>query len=198
MAQTEYRLDKDELLDILRAWNRVLRRKVHLIACGGTAMTLLGVKASTKDVDFMVPNIKEYNYLIKQLPAMGYTETNGPGWQRKGDVFHFDIFRGNNIHTTGLLESPLEPGQNKLLYEFSHLYIGILNDYDLISSKLMRGTRVDFDDCIMLAKTHKAELDLERLVAHFHEMVSYDVAEERLKPHVDYFLKLLREGEQND
>lgn len=198
MTKIEYRLDKNELLDNLRAWNRVLRRKVHLIACGGTAMTLLGVKASTKDVDFMVPNIKEYNYLLKQLPIMGYRESNGPGWQRKGEIFHFDIFRGNNIHTTGLLESPLEEGRNKLLAEFSHLYIGILNDYDLISSKLMRGTKVDFDDCIMLAKVHKAELNLERLAAHFHEMVSYDVAEERLRPNIDYFLELLQEGEQND
>ncbi len=198
MVQNGYRLDKNELLDNLKAWNRVLRRKVHLIACGGTAMTLLGVKASTKDVDFMVPEIKEYNYLTKQLPAMGYTETSGHGWQRKGEVFHFDIFRGNNIHTTGLLESPLKPGRNKLLHEFSHLYIGILNDYDLISSKLMRGTRVDFDDCIMLAKSHEAELDLERLRSHFCEMVSYDVAEERLRPNIDYFLEQLREDEPHD
>ncbi len=50
MVRGEYRLDKDELLGILRAWNSVLRRNVRLIACGGTAMTLLGVKASTKDV----------------------------------------------------------------------------------------------------------------------------------------------------
>lgn len=192
MLQTEYRLDKNELLDNLRAWNSVLRRKVHMIACGGTAMTLLGVKASTKDVDFMVPEIREYNYLTKQLPAMGYTQTNGPGWQRKGEVFHFDIFRGNNIHTTGLLESPLEDGRHTLLEEFSHLYIGILNDYDLISSKLMRGTRVDYEDCVMLATAHKDELDIERLVAHFHEMVSYDVAEERLRPNIDHFLERLR------
>ncbi|MBN1957955.1 MAG: hypothetical protein JXQ81_01340 [Desulfuromonadales bacterium] len=198
MLQTKHRLDKDELLDNLRAWNQVLRRKIHIIACGGTAMTLLGVKASTKDVDFMVPDIREYNYLIKQLSAMGYTQTKGPGWQRKGEVFHFDIFRGNNIHTTGLLESPLEAGRNKLLMEFSHLYIGILNDYDLISSKLMRGTRVDFEDCIMLATAHKDELDLERLAAHFHEMVSYDVAEERLRPNIDDFLEQLREGVQHD
>jgi hypothetical protein len=128
MVQNEYRLDKNELLDNLRAWNSIFRRKVRMIACGGTALTLLGVKTSTKDVDFMVPDIREYNYLTKQLPAMGYTQTNGPGWQRKGEVFHFDIFRGKNIHTTGLLESPLEDGRNKLLVEFSHLYIGILND----------------------------------------------------------------------
>ena len=198
MLQSEYRLDKNELLDNLRAWNRILRRKVHMVACGGTAMTLLGVKESTKDVDFMVPDIREYNYLTKQLPAMGYTQTKGPGWQRKGEVFHFDIFRGNNIHTTGLLQSPLEKGQNSVLMEFSHLYVGILNDYDLISSKLMRGTRVDFEDCVMLATTHKDVLDLERLVAHFHEMIGYDVAEDRLGPNINHFLERLREGEQND
>jgi hypothetical protein len=195
MVQTEYRLDIDELLDNLRAWNRVLRRKVRLIACGGTAMTLLGVKASTKDVDFMIPDIREYDYLTKQLPAMGYTQTNGPGWQRRGEVFRFDIFRGNNIHTTGLLQSPLEDGRNRLLVEFSHLYIGILNDYDLIASKLMRGTRVDFEDCVTLATAHQDELDTERLVAHFHEMVGYDVAEERLRPNIDHFLELLRGAE---
>ena len=196
--QNEYRLDKDELLDNLRAWNKVLRRKVHLIACGGTAMTLLGVKASTKDVDFMVPDVREYNYLIKQLPAMGYTRTTDPGWQRKGEAFQFDLFRGNNIHTTGLLESPLVAGRNKRLIEFSHLYIGILNDYDLISSKLMRGTRVDYEDCVALARFHKKELDLKKLAAHFNEMVSYDIAENRLRPNIDIFLEQLQEGTQND
>lgn len=190
-----YRLDKKELIDNLREWNRYLKRKVHLIACGGTAMTLLGVKASTKDVDFMVPDIREYNYLTKLLPALGYKQTKGPGWKRDGEVFHFDLFRGNSIHTTGLLESPLEDGKHTKLEVFSHLYIGILNDYDLISSKLMRGTNVDYEDCMMLATAHKDELDIEKLTAHFHEMVSYDVAEERLRPNIDYFLGLLREGE---
>lgn len=195
MAQPEYRLDREELLENLRAWNRVLRRKVRMIACGGTAMTLLGVKASTKDVDFMVPDIREFNYLTQQLPAMGYKQTKSSGWQRKGEVFHFDIFRGNNIHTTGLLQSPLEDGRNRLLVEFSHLYIGILNDYDLIASKLMRGTRVDFEDSVTLATAHQNELNIEQLVAHFHEMIGYDVAEERLRSNIDHFLELPRETE---
>ena len=54
-----YRLDKKLLLDILAEWNHFLRRKVHLIACGGTAMTLLGVKPSTKDVDFILLLLRE-------------------------------------------------------------------------------------------------------------------------------------------
>ena len=60
----EYRLNRNQLLEIMEEWNRFLRRKVHLIACGGTAMTLLGVKSSTKDVDFMAPNISEYKYQV--------------------------------------------------------------------------------------------------------------------------------------
>jgi hypothetical protein len=51
----EYRLNKNRLIEILREWNQFLKRKVHLVACGGTAMTLMGVKPSTKDVDFIAP-----------------------------------------------------------------------------------------------------------------------------------------------
>jgi len=188
----EYRIDKGWLLDILREWNRFLKRKVHLIACGGTAMTLVGAKPSTKDVDFIVPKVREYDYLMEQLKALGYKQTTGSGWKRDGEDFQFDIFRGNHIHTTELLDSPLEEGRHSILMEFSHLYIGILNDYDLISSKLMRGTRVDFEDCLRLAEVRQEEIDIERLIHHFHEMVGYDVAEYRLMPNIDHFLLLLR------
>ena len=188
-----YRLDKNRLLDILGNWNRFLKRKVHLIACGGTAMTLLGVKPSTKDVDFMAPREAEYHYLIKPLKALGYTQTTGSGWMRRGEDFRFDIFRGNLIHTTELLVSPLEQGRHVEFMDFSHLYIGILNDYDLIASKLMRGTRVDFEDSLNLVEAHLGSLEIEELVRHFCEMVSYDVAEHRLRPNIDYFLDLLKE-----
>ena len=189
----EYRLDKDRLLDIMVEWNRFLKRKVHLIACGGTAMTLIGVKPSTKDVDFIAPEVREHDYLTKQLKMLGYKQATGSGWKRHGEGFQFDIFRGNRIHTTDLQNSPLEEGRHSILMEFSHLYIGILNDYDLISSKLMRGTRVDFEDCLGLAEARREEIDIERLIHHFHEMVSYDVAEYRLRPNIDHFLELLRE-----
>ena len=188
-----YRLDKNRLLDILGEWNRFLKRKVHLIACGGTAMTLLGVKPSTKDVDFIAPREDEYRYLTKQLTALGYKPTTGSGWMRQGEDFRFDIFSGNRIHTTELLVSPLDEGRHVVFMEFSHLYIGILNDYDLIASKLMRGTRVDFEDCLHLVEAHYGALEIEELIRHFCEMVRYDVAEHRLRPNIDHLLGLLKE-----
>ena len=193
-VQMEYRLRKEHLLNIMVEWNRFLKRRVHLIACGGTAMTLLGVKPSTKDIDFMIPNTKEYAYLIKQLSALGYKQATGAGWKRDKEIFQFDLFSGNHIHTTELLNSPLEDGRNSVLKEYSHLYIGILNDYDLICSKLMRGTRVDFEDCLMLFSAHRAKIDVAELAEHFNELLLYEVAETRLKPNMSYFIDQLREN----
>ncbi len=189
----QYRLGKEQLFEILEEWNRRLKRRVHLIACGGTALTLLDIKASTKDVDFVVPVLKEHAYLTRNLEQMGYQRVTQSGWQRQGEIFQFDLFPGTNIHTTGLLASPLEEGRHYLLREYSHLYLGILNYYDLICSKLMRGTRVDFDDCLMLAEAKISEIDVDALVAHFQEMILYDISEVRLRPHIEHFADLLRE-----
>jgi len=189
----EYRINKQGLFEILAQWNRFLKRKVHLIACGGTAMTLMDVKPSTKDVDFIVPNVLEHAYLIKVLKELDYEPVTGCGWQRRGDIFRFDLFPGKRIHTTELLESPLKAGNHSLLMEYARLYIGVLNDYDLIASKLMRGSGVDFDDCLMLMKARRDQIDIERLLAHYRELVSYDIAEERISTHIDRFIELLRE-----
>jgi len=188
----EYRIDKQSMLDVMEQWNNFLKRKIHLIACGGTAMTLLNVKPSTKDIDFMVPKPSEHDYLLKVLKQIGYEQTTQSGWKRQGDSFIFDLFRGNRIHTTELLESPLDEGNHKKLKEYSHLYIGILNEYDLIASKLMRGTGVDFDDCLMLVRSDRT-IDIERLKRHYAELVSYDISQNRVAAHIDRFIELLGE-----
>lgn len=45
----EYRIDKDGLMDRLSARNDYLKRKVRLIACGGTALTLFFLKLIKKE-----------------------------------------------------------------------------------------------------------------------------------------------------
>jgi hypothetical protein len=134
----------------LRYWGNgthLLNARSILLPAAEHALTLLDIKPSTKDVDFIVPVELEYKYLIRTLKDLGYRQTTGSGWQRKEDVFIFDLFPGKRIHTTELLETPLKEGNHILLKEFSHFYIGVLNDYDLIASKLFRGSTVDFDDC---------------------------------------------------
>ena len=102
----ECRIAQNQLMEILAVWNQFLKRRVHLIACGGTAITLQGIKNTTKDVDFMVPREAEYEYLIKTLQQLGYQPRTGAGWKKPNDPYIFDLYRGNKIHTTELLESP--------------------------------------------------------------------------------------------
>ena len=188
----EYRIDKEGLLSVLSGWDSFLKRKVHLIACGGTAMTLVGAKASTKDIDLIAPEITEYEYLINVLKELGYNPVSGNGWSRDGK-FVFDIFRGNKIHTTDLLESPLNEGNNYKVKEFAHIYLGALNHYDLIVSKLFRGKEVDFEDCLALMKNKGSEIDIENLKKRFHETASYEVSEEKVSKNLDIFLNRLTE-----
>lgn len=188
----EYRLNKQTLTELLGQWNAFLRRKVHLIACGGTALALMDIKPSTKDVDFIVPIEPEYRYLINTLKDLGYKQQTGSGWHKSGNLFVFDLFMGQRIHTTDLLESPLEKGNHTLFKEFSQLYIGIINPYDLIASKLFRGTAVDFEDCMMLMKSRKESIDLPRVEQHVKELASYDISEDRIIENLEYFLNQVR------
>jgi len=187
----EYRIDKEGVLEKIVVWDSFLKRKVHLIACGGTALTLLGVKASTKDIDLMVPDLNEYEYLIKQLKQLGYRAASGWGWAR-GDGFVFDLFRGKLVHTTELLESPLEEGNNTLIKEFSHIYLGALNYYDLIISKLFRATALDLEDCLSLMKAKIKDIELELLVKRFKETASFDVSEDKVNKNLEHFLKIIK------
>ncbi len=187
----EYRIDKQGLLDSLSVWNGFLKRKVHLIACGGTALTLLDIKASTKDIDLLVPEIDEYNYLLKILKDLGYVSASGAGWTRDGG-FIFDLFRGKSVHTTELLESPIDKGNNIPVKEFSYIYLGVLNYYDLLISKLFRGTGVDMDDCMMIMKAKAAEINIGRLSLRFKETASYDVSDDKVNNNLEHFIRLLK------
>ncbi|MDI6606530.1 MAG: hypothetical protein QME65_05275 [Candidatus Omnitrophota bacterium] len=194
----EYRIDKMGLLDRISAWDSFLKRKVHLVACGGTALALLGVKPTTKDIDLMVPILDEYDYLANILKQLGYKSASGWGWER-GDGFIFDLFRGKAVHTTELLESPLDKGNNILIKEFNNIYLGVLNYYDIIISKLFRAAAVDIEDCVLLIKNKKKEISLKQLERRFKETASFDVSEDKVSKNLEHFLKILKkEGLSNE
>lgn len=187
----EYRLDKTGLLNRLGAWDGFIKKKVHLITCGGTALTLLDIKPSTKDIDLVVPNETEYRYLINILGQLGYKQIAGAGWSRD-DGFIFDIFPGKRVHTTELLESPLKEGNSIRVKEFGHIYLGLLNYYDLLITKLIRATAVDVEDCLMLIRHKHIEINMDKFINRFRETVSLDVSEEKANKNLVYFMKKLK------
>ena len=190
----EHKIDRENLLNTLSIWNSYLRKKVHLIACGGTALTLMAIKESTKDIDLIIPEESEYKYLVRKLIDLGYKQVTQYGWQRD-DGFIFDLYPGNYIYTTGLLESPLKARNNLKYKEFSSIYLGILNIYDLIISKIFRYTYADMEDCKALVKAKNKEINIEKLKKRFFETSSYDISDDKNRKNFKHFLKTLnKEG----
>lgn len=187
----QYRVNKEALLSTLSIWDGYLARKIHLIACGGTALTLLNIKESTKDVDFIIPEEGEYRYLIRVLKDLGYESKTGAGWA-KDEGFIFELYNGKRVFTTELLESPLKEGNNTPLKEFNHIYLGILNYYDLIISKIFRASSLDIVDCLELFKIKYTEIGIEKLKDRFYETSSYDTADGKNKKNFKYFLDILQ------
>ena len=183
-----YRQGKNELLSTLKEWDKFMpgRTKIHLIACGGTALTLLGYKESTKDVDFIVPIEKEYDLLIQFLKDAGYKQESGSGWLYPGQKVIYDLYKGKQVFTTELLSSPLEKGGNTKILELKKIYLGVLNSIDWIITKMFRGSSVDREDCIALVK-HEA-IDLSKLEKRFKETASYDVSEDRVLKNLELIL----------
>jgi len=188
----EYRINNEQLWNILEGWDKYLPQKVHLIACGGTALTIQGIKASTKDVDFIVPVEDEYVALVGTLQKLGYKQATGTGWSR-GDGFVFDLFRGNRVYVTGLLEPPLEKENHTFIKSFKKIYVGALNDYDLIITKMFRGTSVDIEDCQKLIEFRKESFDLKKLQDRYAEHSNYDVNPERMMQNLEGLLRRLKQ-----
>lgn len=56
------RLDRTAMLRLLQTIDDQLRRRITIVAVGGTALTLLGAKESTIDMDLAFPDhdLKEF------------------------------------------------------------------------------------------------------------------------------------------
>jgi hypothetical protein len=187
----KYRLSANDLLDTLDNWNSLMNFRVHLIACGGTALTLLKIKDSTRDIDFTVPMHKEYDRLIKFLRDLGYEE-KGNGLAHDDDPnFIYQFWRGNKVFTTDLLDSPLDPGNHILIKRQSHIYLAALNLTDLIITKMFRGTSVDRDDCIAAFATGK--VNAEKLLERYSETARYDLNPEKMMKNFVYLVEGLHE-----
>ena len=89
----------------------------------------------------------------------------------------------------------MDEGRHKLIKEFTHLYIGVLNHYDLIISKLFRCTSIDVEDCLMLLRLRSSEISVDVLRERFKETAKYDITEEKMISNWNHFERaLVKEG----
>lgn len=141
------RVSKKELLGFLDLFDQELDRDIVIIAVGGTAMTLLGLKASTKDIDFNIPSdgdFKEFDRVNDRIK---------PGVK-------IDSWSSNMIFSEILPEDYVN---SAIEYKtsFKRIKVMILNPIDIVCSKISRFSEADMEDikdCIRYAHITKGRL----------------------------------------
>lgn len=196
MRDSKYRTTGMELLDTIDNWEHLIDFNVHLIGCGGTALTLLEIKESTKDIDIIVPVQKEYERFMIFLQAIGYQE-KGNGLAHPDDPnFLYQFWSGNRVFTTELLDSPLKPGKNIPIKRWGHIYLGALNPQDLIITKMFRGTPVDLDDSVAVFSAF--EMDPGALLERYTETSRFDLNPNKMIANFILFVEALVEKNMVD
>ncbi|MDG6995828.1 MAG: hypothetical protein JRN52_07890 [Nitrososphaerota archaeon] len=139
-------IDNGELLDFLELVDSRLSRKIKLIAVGGTALTLLKLKASTIDIDFTgkSEDIEEFEKAHSQL----------------GHGLPIHCFANGQI----LSQAPPSNYSEKSIRigsKFDNIELFALSPLDIICTKIGRLAPRDIEDigtCIKNYKIKESEI----------------------------------------
>ncbi len=123
-------LDKRALFDFLEVVDEALPEPVSLVAVGGTALTLMDVKPSTRDVDFTGPfqGVRAFRAVIKRL---------APG-------FKVDTWSDGQVFAVTLPEDYLD--RSTLVRAMARIQLRHLHPVDLVVTKLARYDERDQED----------------------------------------------------
>lgn len=139
------KIGKGRLIEFLKEIDKELAKKIKLIAVGGTAMTLLGLKPSTIDIDFegSSEHIGEFEKASKMI-------SHG---------FRVDTYRDGLIFTQQL---PDDYSKKSIpVKKFNKISLYALHPIDIVVTKIGRLDGRDFQDiekCIKKFKLKKEEV----------------------------------------
>lgn len=137
--------DKKNLLEFLEEVNGYLEKSIDIIAAGGTAMTLLDIKSSTIDIDFIISSVDEKE-LRKALGAIPHG-------------YRIDIFTDGMVFSQKL---PADYSKKSILIKrFGKIRLYALQPVDIIVTKIGRLNERDIQDikdCIRKFRIKKEEI----------------------------------------
>jgi len=162
----------NELLNYLGEVDKKLKNQITLIAVGGTALVLMNLKESTKDVDFCLSG-KDYNE---------FEQT------KVKTQFKVDLFKNGYIFCQQLPEDYVKFSLSSK-HKFKNINLKLLNPHDIIITKLARFNERDIEDILQLLN-HK-KIKKEKLRERFEIIKkTYPGNEKILEENFNQILKI--------
>lgn len=135
--------DRENLLDFIKLVDEEINEPIRIIAIGGTAMTVLGLKTSTIDVDLDFPTRKDMQTFENARRIIN------PG-------FRIDVFLGSQIFSQNI---PSDYETNALPIKtrksFKEVKLFCLHPLDIVVTKLGRLNDRDVEDIQACIKKYK-------------------------------------------
>lgn len=130
---------------------------------------------------------------MRLLQLLGYKPATGNGWKHPNVPWIFDLFRGQTIFQTELLDPIHEKANHRVIFDFGKLTLACLNPADLIISKMFRGTNVDVQDSVLMLKSEP--LDMQYLAERYKATADYYYNTAACKTNFGYLIdELDRQG----
>jgi hypothetical protein len=164
--------DKSALLEFSEVLNEDPTRRITLVAAGGTAMTLLGLKRSTIDIDLTIPSsdLPEFERALKNNP---------PGYK-------VDRWADGHVFSQSLPGDYLD--KSIKIKGYSHILLKALHPVDIVVTKIGRLNQRDIQDietCIREFKIPKDEITARAALVS----PTYVPKEEDYLYHLDWVIK---------
>lgn len=157
----------DKLIDFLEEIDKELEKEIELNAVGGTAMTLLKLKTSTRDVDFDM-SFEDKNEFQRVL-----------GFIPHG--FKIDLFTDGFIFSQQLPDDYLDKRQ--LIDEkFNKIRLYAIAPIDIVVTKISRSLPRDIEDiAVCIDKCHLRKEEIEKRAEQIEHAGNEQIPKDNLK-----------------
>ncbi len=153
--------NKQRFLEFLSEMDKLLPTHIEIIAIGGTAIGLLGIREQTMDVDFFYKNISfdEMEKIVDKLKN-----------KFKGKIDYWEDGKMLLTKHGRIIEQSLPSNYSKLANiveeEYKNITLKVLNPVDIIITKIGRCNERDIEDIV--AVQNKYHFSKEKLQKRFN------------------------------
>lgn len=153
------RFEKSRLIDFLEVLDGAITKKITLVAAGGTAMTLLGLKTSTIDIDFTIPqeDVQKFENALEKVPH----------------GFKIDYWAGGVVFSQTLPEDYLDKSIT-VKTSLKKIELRALHPVDIVATKIGRLDERDLQDIEACIRKFKLTAEQVKKRANAVEYVGHE------------------------
>lgn len=157
-------VQSNRLMDFLTTIDRYMTSKMDIVMVGGTALTLLGKKESTKDIDICFGTEKDMGNFVKVAERLGYSMKQN---RLAGHGLLIDMYCRGYIFCVQLPDDYAEKAVE--IRRLEKIGISALSPEDIIITKTARLDERDLEDIGTVFSSF--EIDKENLVSRYFSVM---------------------------